>query len=363
MPRLPPETLREIFRYLKVTSDSELDLMSASLVCTSWNSQGFPFVSLSDLDCLYLRDNICTIRLQRILLLLAESRRLGLDYCDFIYKIDIRLNRVNDNALAGADLICKITSLGLPNLHKIHLLCLIPLDIIIDICPSDQPITKICLECLWKDNGKICLFLLNRFKATLRELYIYHFSNFNLEIQDAITQCIERVHLECNTLPPFEAEKKDSLPTVSNTSEIVIRHATAFSNLVCLIIYEKVSGVQFCEFITQCPRIENIILGVDNTFDDGCLRFLAQNTPNLMTLYLPCMGVRGEEVWMAGDVRWQKLKSLHLNVTDISSFFWEQIFHVCTKLVDISFNRALPIEIMVEHGFYQHHNTWLKEVE
>lgn len=234
------------------------------------------------------------------------------------------------------------------------------IDVLKRMCSSDQPITFIMVLCcgepgirIQNRRKEICLFLLNQFKDTLCEID-FQGIELNPDIQDAITQCscIKSINLWESSLPyPITA------PAASNTDKMIIRFATALPNLVDLTldsdgINGKVSGTQLCNFITYCPRITTISLRLDNSFDDGCLRFLAQNAPNLINLHLqPCQGVRGEEIWVEGDVRWQNLIYLNLGAISISPLFLEQVLSICTKLQEISLGVQLPLDKMKQYGF------------
>lgn len=379
MARLPSEILSIIFCYLKEVH-FDLDLMSASLVCTSWYLEGFPLFNLECLNYMFLlvckndvKSEDMQANFQRLSSLLAESRQLGLNYCDYIYEIVITLEYINDNILAVADSIHKIISLRVPNLHTISLYTISSgriIDFANRICPSDQPIKTIELE-FFKDASQdttrrrrrhrrrreeICLFLLNRFRDTLCKININDIE-LNPDIQNSIIRCscIKSIALQCITFPHYMAIRQDLQPAALNANEMIIRLATAFPNLVTLTIDSQlVSSVQLCELLTtQCPRMEEITLGVDNSFDDESLRFLARNTPELTHLSLtPCEGVCGKEVWIEGDIRWQKLKRLTLEVTDFAPLFLEQVLRDCTELIYIAFNKDLPIEKMKEYYFH-----------
>lgn len=297
------------------------------------------------------------MRLRRISSLLTESRRLGLNHCDFVQEISIRLEAYT-NTRVFMEVIRTIISLGLPNLYLIELFVIAPIslrqgiDIFNYLEPLDQSITHIEFNTDYIDlepsqEKEILFYILNRFKNTLRSIYAYDVA-FNEDTQRIILQCS---HIECIQLWHV------SFPTTS-IGAMLICLATKLANLNEIecnpLSHDLISGMQLCKFVNQCPGIKSINLELDESFNDKCLRYLAKNAPNLVSLTLSSKDFRNEEVWIEGDVRWYKLENLHLKVKGIALSFWEQAFHSCTKLRKVSFLDESPaiINKIEEYGFH-----------
>lgn len=150
------------------------------------------------------------------------------------------------------------------------------IDLLDYICPSSLPITDINMSSFEfkvpnpnpNQQKESLLFLLNRFRDTLNTIVIWKVE-FDSEIQDAITQCshINNVELNCITFPNFVTSKQISRLAVSNMSEMMVRLATDFPDLVSLILRnEAVSAIHLSELINLCRRIEKIYLNLDYSF-------------------------------------------------------------------------------------------------
>ncbi|RUP49247.1 hypothetical protein BC936DRAFT_142968 [Jimgerdemannia flammicorona] len=365
MSRMLPEILREIFRYLQ---SSELDLIAASLACKSWYFEARPLVNDGALRFLNLRSHRVACRhldadveyLQRLSSLLTESRRLRLGYCDLGYRrycdlveeIRILPSIMNEKVQSGADAIHRVVKLRPANLHRIcigfrnqdtapYRDCVMRL--LDHIRALGQTITSVALGSVslpvksGQQTHEICLGVLDRFKDDIHEVSL-NGVQLDYPIQHALAQChsVERLALR-DGLPP------SSDPPAPATENLVTRFADAFPHLTRLIFYmrvgrgDRVTGAQLRDLMTRCPKLRELRLEVDETVDDECVRFLAQTARNLVELHLSkCTGVRGEDEWSEGDIRWRELKRLHIaDATGVAVSFVEQVLRVCQKLENV----------------------------
>lgn len=293
MSRFLPEILREIFYYLQPLPNNvslTLDLLAASLVCTAWYSEARILLNRGASRSLPLLNygkksgwiELYHINyLKRLLSLLQESRRLGLDHSNLVEEIDFQLYHVTEKVQEGVDIISSILSLELPNLHAINFRFTYSnsgyfgsgmIGVFDQVCPLVTTITKLVIGPVqpqtWaslmtpQPDQRALVRLVELLQGTLCHVSLYGVC-IDESMQLALSGCRD---IEC-----LVVQAGFFLPP-SDPSKIVIRIAAALPRLKSLTFHPhdheaKVSSAAAGEIIAARPGLMALSLWADKIID------------------------------------------------------------------------------------------------
>lgn len=307
-------------------------------------------------------------RLQRLSILLAESHRLGLRHCDYVEKVSFNLACEDDELRNYAKVVQSITSLPLSNLHDISVKTYgyapeesitTSAELLRLVLPSQQ-ITNLSLHfanthCNSKSTSQeVWPRLITHFKDHLQCIHLHTYDITPATI-DAITRCSNIKILIFREL-------------YMNISGMINLLANALPNLQSLTlpahVGKGVSADMFRHLVTQCPQLRKLRLGIDNTVNDKCLRFVARKARKMVEIELEdCLGIGDDDAWSGEDFGWCGLRRLRLSgATRISPSFVEGVLCICTGLEDVYLSKCEVKAQMLKRGFEMDRGIWKRLV-